>query len=79
MTLKITVPTQYKHCIITPTPTASGFDIIDPATRRWFTVGTQKRAKWWASVHSRLIDEFNSHNTRVPPTPQENHTPRVRA
>lgn len=74
MTPKITAPTQYKNCIITPR--TEGFDIIDLATHRWFTVTTQKQAKWWASVHSRIQAEFSSHTTRLPPVPLEDHTPK---
>jgi hypothetical protein len=75
MTPKILHPTQYKNCIITPH--SSGYDIIDPRTRRWFTVDSQKRAKWWSSVISRAQNEFMSNPPlyRTVPKPVEDHTP----
>ena len=75
MTPKIIFPTQYKNCIITPH--SSGFDIVDPQTKRWFTVSTQKRAKWWSSVISRAQNEFMSNPPcRTVPVPLEDHTPK---
>jgi hypothetical protein len=71
MTPKITHPTQYKHCTIAPVG-KKGFDVFE-ASGRWFNVKTQKQAKWWASIHSRLIDEFNA--PKPVPTPVEDHTP----
>ena len=74
MTPKITQPTQYKHCVIAPAAGAKGFDVFDDSGR-WFNVKTQKQAKWWGSIYTRLQDEFNAHNVRSVPTPTENHTP----
>jgi hypothetical protein len=74
MTRAITNPTQYKYCIITPTPKRGGFDVFE-SSGRWFHVKTQKQAKWWASVHTRLQSEFGSNYPQTAPTPIENHTP----
>ena len=77
MTPKIIFPTQYKNCVITPH--SSGYDIIDPISKRWFTVDTQKRAKWWTSVISRAQNEFMANPPRrTVPAPLENHTPKVK-
>jgi hypothetical protein len=73
-TLEIKKPTQYKHCIITPVAKRGGFDVFEDSGR-WFHVKTQKQAKWWASVHTRLQEEFGSHAPKAVPTPDENHTP----
>ena len=73
-TKKIIFPTQYKNCVITPH--SSGFDIVDPASKRWFTVDSQKRAKWWSSVISRAQNEFMANAPyRTVPAPLEDHTP----
>lgn len=75
MTLRITHPTQYKNCIIMPH--SSGFDIINPHTKRWFTMPTQKRAKWWSSVISRAQNEFMANPPYIAtPMPIEDHTPK---
>jgi hypothetical protein len=75
MTTKpITQPTTYKHCLIAPVPKRGGFDVFEQSGR-WFHVTTQKQAKWWASIHSRLQDEFNSHVPKHPPIPKDDHTP----
>ena len=74
MTKPIQHPTTYKHCIITPTPKRGGFDVFEDSGR-WFHVKTQKQAKWWASVASRIQDEFSANRERPVPTPIEDHTP----
>lgn len=32
--------------------------LIDPATQRWQAYGSQRAAKWWASVRSRVEHGF---------------------
>lgn len=59
-TAKITQPTRYKRCIITPAAGAQGFDVFD-GNGRWFTVPDQRRAKWWSSIHDRIESEFGRH------------------
>ena len=78
MTKPITQPTQYKTCVIAPTPNAAGFDVFD-SSGRWFHVTTQKQAKWWGSIHTRLETEFMSHAPKPVPTPTENHTPKAKS
>lgn len=68
-------PTQYKNCIITPAPKRSGFDVFD-STGRWFNVKTQKQAKWWSAVYTRIENEFASHSIRAVPKAVEDHTPK---
>lgn len=74
-TPKITVPTRYKHCTIAPA--AGGFDVFE-GNNRWFHVKTQKQAKWWASIASRLADEFMSHPVKPMPVATEDHTPKTK-
>lgn len=59
MVSKIQQPTKYKRCIIAPAPGASGYDVFD-GTGRWFNTPTQRRAKWWASIHDRLESQFKA-------------------
>lgn len=68
-TSKITAPVQYKHCVITAVGgnPANGYDVFE-ANGRWFHVKTQKQAKWWASIHTRLQSEFSSNAPRKVPT-----------
>lgn len=72
-TKKIIAPTQYKACVIAPAP--EGFDVFD-SDGRWFHVTTQKQAKWWAAVATRIQTEFLANRPRTLPTPIEDHTPR---
>jgi hypothetical protein len=67
-TPKITAPVQYKHCIITAVGgnPSNGYDVFE-SSGRWFHVSTQKRAKWWASIHTRLQTEFGSNAPRQVP------------
>ena len=76
-TQPITVPTQYKACIIAPVG-RKGFDVFD-SDGRWFNVKTQKQAKWWGSIYTRLENEFNARQTKAMPTPREDHTPKEKA
>jgi hypothetical protein len=78
MTLKIIAPTQYKTCIIAPVTKRGGFDVFD-GTGRWFHVETQKQAKWWSSVYSRIQNEFTSHRPKATPTPVFDYTPKEKA
>ena len=77
-TLPITVPTQYKACIIAPVPKKGGFDVFE-SHGRWFHVQTQKQAKWWAAIQTRLENEFNAHVPKHAPFPIEDHTPKAKA
>ena len=72
-TPKIVQPTRYKHCVIAPAD--GGFDVFD-GTGRWFHVDTQKRAKWWAAIATRLDNEFGQNARCTPPAPVEDHTPK---
>jgi hypothetical protein len=75
-TQEITHPVQYKNCIITPVKKVGGFDVID-STGRWFHVDSQKQAKWWSSVYSRIENEFALRAPKaVVPTPVADHTPK---
>lgn len=74
-TLPITHPTQYKDCVIAPVAKLGGFDVFE-SNGRWFHVKTQKQAKWWAAVHTRLEREFNTRAARKVPTPVADHTPK---
>jgi hypothetical protein len=78
MTLKIIAPTQYKNCIIAPVTKRGGFDVFD-GTGRWFHVETQKQAKWWSSVYSRIQNEFALRAPKSVPTPVFDHTPKEKA
>jgi hypothetical protein len=72
-------PTQYKNCIITPTMkknTPTGYDVID-STGRWFHVSTQKQAKWWSAVYTRIENEFAMRSVRAVPKAVEDHTPNI--
>ena len=63
---KITQPTRYKSCVITPAAGAKGFDVFD-GTGRWFHADTQRSAKWWASVYSTADSRFAANPTREVP------------
>jgi hypothetical protein len=76
-TQPITVPTQYKACVIAPVG-KKGFDVFDSGGR-WFNVKTQKQAKWWAAIQTRLEKEFNAPMTKPMPTPCEDHTPKEKS
>lgn len=77
-TKQITVPTQYKACIIAPVPKVGGFDVFE-SHGRWFHVKTQKQAKWWGSIYSRLENEFNARVPKHTPIPVEDHTPKEKS
>jgi hypothetical protein len=74
-TKKIIAPTQYKACVIAPAP--AGFDVFD-SDGRWFNVKTQKQAKWWAAIHTRLESEFKWQVSKPAPRPVDDHTPVVK-
>jgi hypothetical protein len=48
-------------------------------TGRWFHVETQKQAKWWSSVYSRIQNEFALRAPKAVPTPVFDHTPKEKA
>jgi hypothetical protein len=75
-TPRITTPVIYKHCLIAPAPRKS-YDVFDQKGR-WFNVKTQKQAKWWSSIHSRLENEFNSREPKPAPAATDNHTPKAK-
>lgn len=54
---KVGVPIPYKGCYIVRVD--NGFDCVDRATGRWIHLPDSRRAKWNASVWSRLTDEFS--------------------
>jgi hypothetical protein len=75
-TPQIKRPTLYRGCIIAPAPVkGGGFDVFESGGR-WFYVRTQKQAKWWASVKSRLDDSFAANAPKSVPAPIDNHTPK---
>ena len=76
-TKPITHPTQYKNCIIAPVG-KKGFDVFD-SDGRWFNVKTQKQAKWWGSIYSRLENEFNARTPKHTPLPVDDHTPKEKS
>ena len=60
---KVGVPVQYKNCYIVRA--ADGFDCVDLHTGRWIHLPDARRAKWNATVWSRLSDEFGGSSTRT--------------
>ena len=60
---KIGVPVVYKGCYIVAA--ADGYDCVDRASGRWIHLPDARRAKWNASVWSRLTDEFGSSSIKV--------------
>lgn len=59
-------PVQYKSCVIAPVAELGGYDVFD-GQGRWFHMKTQKRAKWWASIHDSLQRMFDENSTRAVP------------
>jgi len=39
---------ERKHCA----------DLIDPTTGRWRTYQSVRAAKWWATIHARIAEDF---------------------
>ncbi len=75
-TPQIKQPTLYRGCIIAPAPIKDGgFDVFE-TNGRWFYVKTQKQAKWWAAIKSRLDDNFAANAPKPVPAPIDNHTPK---
>jgi len=60
---KIGVPIAYKGCYIVRVN--DGFDCVDRSSGRWIHLPDARRAKWNASVWSRLSDEFGGSSVRV--------------
>ena len=59
---KIGVPVPYKGCYIVRVD--NGYDCVDRATGKWIHLPDSRRAKWNASVWSRLSDEFSGSSVR---------------
>ena len=59
---KIGVPIPYKGCYIVRVD--NGYDCVDRATGKWIHLPDSRRAKWNASVWSRLSDEFSGSSVR---------------
>lgn len=53
---KIDVPVAYKGCWIVRV--GDGYDCVDRATGRWIHLPDSRRAKWNATVWTRLSEEF---------------------
>lgn len=60
---KIGVPVPYKGCWIVKV--GNGFDCVDRATGKWIHLADSRRAKWNASVWSRLTNEFGSSSVKT--------------
>jgi hypothetical protein len=60
---KIGVPIPYKSCYIVRV--GNGFDCVDRATGKWIHLPDSRRAKWNASVWSRLSDEFSGSSIKA--------------
>jgi hypothetical protein len=57
------VPVQYKNCYIVRAD--DGFDCVDLHTGRWIHLPDARRARWNATVWSRLSYEFGGSSTRT--------------
>jgi hypothetical protein len=55
---KVGIPVAYKNCYIVRV--GDGYDCVDRATGKWIHLPDSRRAKWNASVWSRLSDEFSN-------------------
>ena len=55
---KVGIPVAYKSCYIVRV--GDGYDCVDRATGKWIHLPDSRRAKWNASVWSRLSDEFSN-------------------
>ena len=61
--LKIGVPVRYKNCWIVQV--GNGYDCVDRTTGRWIHLPDSRRAKWNASVWSRLSNEFGGSSIKT--------------
>lgn len=59
---KVGIPVKYKNCYIVRA--ADGYDCVDLRTGRWIHLPDARRAKWNATVWSRLSDEFGGSSLR---------------
>lgn len=60
---KVGVPVPYKGCWIVKV--GDGFDCVDRVTGKWIHLPDSRRAKWNASVWSRLTDEFSGSSVKT--------------
>jgi len=60
---KVGVPIAYKSCYIVRV--GDGYDCVDRATGKWIHLPDSRRAKWNASVWSRLSDEFSGSSVKT--------------
>lgn len=60
---KVGIPVAYKSCWIVRV--GNGYDCVDRSTGRWIHLPDSRRAKWNASVWSRLTDEFSGSTVRT--------------
>jgi hypothetical protein len=60
---KVGVPIVYKSCYIVRV--GDGYDCVDRATGKWIHLPDSRRAKWNASVWSRLSDEFSGSSVKT--------------
>lgn len=65
---KVGIPVPYKKCWIVRV--GNGYDCVDRTTGKWIHLPDSRRAKWNASVWSRLSDEFDSSSTKTFTTEQ---------
>lgn len=60
---KVGVPVAYKGCWIVRV--GDGYDCVDRATGRWIHLPDSRRAKWNATVWTRLSDEFGGSSVKT--------------
>lgn len=59
---KVGVPVPYKGCYIVRVD--NGYDCVDRATGKWIHLPDSRRAKWNASVWSRLTNDFGGSSVK---------------
>lgn len=60
---KVGIPVPYKGCYIVRVD--NGYDCVDRATGKWIHLPDSRRAKWNASVWSRLTNDFGGSSVRT--------------
>ena len=60
---KVGVPVAYKGCYIVRV--SNGYDCVDRATGKWIHLPDSRRAKWNASIWTRLTDEFGASSQKI--------------
>ena len=65
---KVGVPVAYKGCYIVRV--SNGYDCVDRATGKWIHLPDSRRAKWNASVWSRLSNDFGGSSVKTFTTEQ---------